>query len=973
MSARSAAYIGVITVMITFHGLLWDAQAAGRQMSPEEITTALITAQRRADSLAAARGQLSMDSARIAGSSRTDAGAQQIIARLESLIREKTSAAQGIRTQYNQAKSDSMTAAQAAGDKFASIRGELSRLRSAIAASSAALSALTSRRTATGATDGSYEARAVSALQAQIARHDSAVYSLQNELAGMTTRRNRLSADSADIVKKRDYDRNQYQSQLRSVDENIARCDSAIGSTAQKLASERAEKSQRAARIRESASTMARQLREINDAVAQIRAEVESLTDQLQRTTQNSDAARQNYEQLRAPYSEAVEAAEKEAIRTRNDKQALQALRHKLRLDSMVAKARNALDEAIRINAEGKRGGAKLVEQRESDLNNLLSRQDSILSSVPGVRQRDAKFRGLTIAQKMAEVDNLLPDSDKRTAAANAAAEDARRKMAAFERSNPAPKNDEDRQAAAQAALIAARKKEAIRLTGAADSLTMVLQEAQRAVAELGSSDKGEDGRMNIATFQNENEKRMLVEKRAILQRDAQKSESQYAADLSKITNEANPLFSRMALASSQINKLRNETDKAKQSIRAAQETARRNQESAYAEQRRIDSMAAARQQEISSLTAQVRKIQQDSTALAQQQGSRSYSSSPADLIRSYTNLSQEIQSLRRQQDSIQQTMAAQSGRQQEMIRNVSLQISSVNRAIESASREIASLNAARSAAFTRQEQERQAQIARQESQRRESERTAQTLEQEIATLSTTREKLRSDSIAAESGIRQAVQKAQSGLMEQDNTLSGRNRELSGLIDENNRARSDSARIAAQLAAVRDDIVRRDIAIRKLQGTIAQETADRKRRQQAPEAEQARYRQALVSATLELQRQNGIIEKKKTDLARLRSASAYGRIEVDEKYSVTQPAPAVQKPAYQAPAAQENAPKPQQPAAGAIAQKRMEEIYKMIGDNRVDDAADQFRKMRGFLKINLLPEAFDALKTTIESMGGNAK
>jgi len=50
------------------------------------------------------------------------------------------------------------------------------------------------------------------------------------------------------------------------------------------------------------------------------------------------------------------------------------------------------------------------------------------------------------------------------------------------------------------------------------------------------------------------------------------------------------------------------------------------------------------------------------------------------------------------------------------------------------------------------------------------------------------------------------------------------------------------------------------------------------------------------------------------------------------------------------------------------AQRTMEEIYELIGTDKVREAADRFQKQRDFLRANLAAEAFAALQETVKQM-----
>jgi hypothetical protein len=119
------------------------------------------------------------------------------------------------------------------------------------------------------------------------------------------------------------------------------------------------------------------------------------------------------------------------------------------------------------------------------------------------------------------------------------------------------------------------------------------------------------------------------------------------------------------------------------------------------------------------------------------------------------------------------------------------------------------------------------------------------------------------------------------------------------------------------------------------------------------------YKQALEAATLELNAENELIGKKKDEITRLQNVrdAINARIKLRDKTSAA--------------LIIETRPSAMSPRDSA--QKRSEDIYVLVGENRIDDAAALFSQMQPFLKANLDQETFQALRMTITEMGGTVK
>jgi hypothetical protein len=220
-----------------------------------------------------------------------------------------------------------------------------------------------------------------------------------------------------------------------------------------------------------------------------------------------------------------------------------------------------------------------------------------------------------------------------------------------------------------------------------------------------------------------------------------------------------------------------------------------------------------------------------------------------------------------------------------------------------------------------------------------------------------------------------------------DVLISAKEKEIADLKARRDKTKQDSVaehkRLNESLAAAHNEIVKRGAVVTKKKTEAALAASDRKKTPADTAAYKQKAKLELAAAVGEIERQNALIERKKNDLARLQkerdeinapartSSRSEGIIVTDTKPAPSTPtfspsnAPSA---AVSQPAAEVQAPTPVE-----IAQLRSEELYTMLGENKVNEAAKRFRQLQGFLKSNLDDEAFQTLKMTIEQMGGSVR
>ncbi|MBN2188478.1 MAG: hypothetical protein JW699_03410, partial [Chitinispirillaceae bacterium] len=758
-------------------------RAPPASMPLDEAISRIAAIRSKIDSLSAVVSKLRRDSAAAGADLSTQA--QTLASRLAEInnaAAKKRSSCDEIRSRYDKALRDSAAIVARSKEQMERVCGTIARIDAAIVSVSNELGALSGRRAEINPA-GSGDERAVAKLQTQIMQDDSLIRARQSDMMNLSARRSKLRQDSIDLETRRLNDRNRFRSQMFPLDSLSSLCDAAIRQAEQRMAGDQAEKNRTVAQMKERYSLMARQKQEFSERIGRSKSDVQTLTNERQKLSQSAGASQQRHEQLRAPYDNALNAAMKEVQRCTHDKPLLEKLRKKLRLDSAIAKTRDELDQAIQMSAANKRGGKKLVERRESELDSLLAELDFIVRQTQGLRQIEARIRGVTIHQKAAFTDSALTTIDKKTAAAMVKLDKARRELAAFDEKNPPVRNPAVQRIAQLDTVISMKKKESIRMTDCIDSLNIVLNEIQNSINSLSSSAQAGSPDGNKLIKEKRAEKASLADKRSKIQRDSAQNDAAADAALTRLRKNAVDLAAQTTRLQQEIDRITAQRDRTKQSLAALLDKNRQSKNAAAAEKRKFDSLYAAKEGSLNNLSAQSDKLRNDSTALLKQRNQQvmGLTPSPASLLGTLSDCSRDIKTLQAQSDSLKRLVQAGQGRTNDEARRISNQIASVTNAIEELKSASAGLN----------EQKKKA-IARLDSDRRFYDSLITAAKREHDAMASDRNRVRQDSASAEASIGRAMQKVSSILKEHDITIALRRRGVDDAAAELKRVSEDS-------------------------------------------------------------------------------------------------------------------------------------------------------------------------------------
>jgi hypothetical protein len=879
-------------------------------MPLDEAISRIAAIQLKIDSLSAVRSRLRQDSATATADLSTRAQTiSKRLAEINAVASQKKSSYSGMRSRYDKAVQDSAAIVAKSKEQMDRVLNEIARLDAMIVTVSNDLGALSGRRGESGKT-GSDDDRASANLLAPGVQSDSLIRARQSDMMNLSARRSKLRQDSIDLETRRLNDRNRFRSQMFPLDSLSSLCDAAIRQTEQKMAGDQADRNRKIAQMKEQYSLMARQKQEFADRISRNNTDVQTSSTERQKLSQSAGATQQRYEQLRAPYDKALNAAMSEIQRCTRDKPLLEKLRKKLRLDSAIARTRDGLDKAIQISAANKKGGKKLVEQRESELDSLLAELDFVVRQTQGLRQIEAQIRGVTIHQKAAFTDSALANIDKKTAAAATKLDKARRELSAFDGKNPPVRNPAVQRIAQLDTIISMKKKESIRMTDGIDSLNMVLQDIQNSINRYSSAQAGSPEANNLIK-EKKAEKVSLADKRSRIQRDSAQNDAAAANAMNRLNKDAAVLAEQSTRLQGEINRLTAERDKTKQSLAALLDKNREAKNAADAEKRKIESMYSSKEEKLNNLSAQSDKLRRDSVAVLTQLGQQinSLTPSPASLLGTLSAYSREIEGFQAQSDSLKRLMQEGQGRTNDETRKISQQIASVTNAIEDLKRAATGLN-----------EQKKAALARLESDRRFYDSLVTTAERERDDMSSQRNKVRQDSITAEANISRAMQKVSSILKEHDITITLRQRDVNDATAGLKRVREDSVKVAERIAspprtggpsiqsldsimsirakelndlqarrdkavldsvkewehlatllsAAHNEIAKRSIALEQRKNELSLSMSVKGDSRTIDPLVRS-YRDALAASTAEIQSQNDVIKRKKNDITRLRA------------------------------------------------------------------------------------------------------
>jgi hypothetical protein len=965
------------------HGVLPDAGEIDRRMGAAETEIAQLTA---------TLTQLNQDSIRVAAEIATKLQASAGSQPLDEAVRKKTQELSALRMELDKARRDSIAALGKLGERMQGIKREAARLDAGVMAASNQLNVLSSRRLQVPSAGSGEGIKSAEASRRDLARIDSLTAMRQADLAAWGKRRDQLRQDSMALEAGIFEGRIKISGDGGRVDSLIRIAAAAMSESAAKQAKAREGSANNPDQAR--LNELSRQKFQAEAQIVPTRAEITASTVDRERLKVASVDADKKILQGRIPLSAALAYAESQIAEKAEEREALLLLNEKIKLDSAMRKAKDALNSAIEQRAMKKKGAEKLVNQREGEVSTLGGRLDDIVRKNPRVTQYESKLGGArSVAEKCARIETLLASVKAEIASLTARRDQAKQNLENFEMTHPATAKAWAPRLGQLDSTVAVKEKTLAGLVARRDSLESLMATVKRTVEGFTYAANAENRKADSAAEIAKKQWSDLAQRRAQARGDSMKNESALSVGLMRLRSEQAAVSERMSALDREIASSLSGKERLKQAIVDAQNREEKSKTANQAERNRLDSLIAAKEQEVTQLSMQNEKISQDFQSASRDldQELQKQGAAAASIATRIPVAEQELIVLKGQGEAVRKDRAALEKACLDTLRDRGRNLNAVRTSLLSKKNEIAALRNQRGAML----QNLKGEIERLDDMVAAEGRS-------IAGLEAYREKIRRDSMTAESSKFDAALRSAVALKRHDSLIAGLRNQLTECSAAVEKARQDSIAMSApmpiaalltaqsldslivikereiadlklqrekanrevavekqkqsaSLSGARQNIMNQRMIAQRKQADIASLQSQRVRLQQDSATALARIQSTVYSSGGEIARQNSIIAGKKEGLAAMRTQ----RGELAEKLKAMGAEPPVVAPVASSAAggSQGNAD---------TAQKLVEEIYMLIGSEKIDEAVARFNSGRSLLSDNINTEAFQVLKYAVE-------
>jgi hypothetical protein len=499
-----------------------------------------------------------------------------------------------------------------------------------------------------------------------------------------------------------------------------------------------------------------------------------------------------------------------------------------------------------------------------------------------------------------------------------------------------------------------------------------------------------------------EKELAVMVARRDKLRQDSAAAEDNIRKTLQKLSSglaERDYSFAarqkEVADATAEYNRARDDSSRAAQKVAAVLQPYQQSIKS-------IDLLISLREKDINDLNQRLEKANLDNEAGDRRQNDP-FAAAHAEIVRRNAVVEQkknELALAMAVKNDAQKDMDPTQRSYREALATATMEIQMQNSGIEKKKKEITRLKNVRDAMIAASSGDADTQL---DEDKRHYDSLLNIAEMDLAEMVSRRDLARQDSAASQDIVRQFVQKSSSRVSEREKMIVDLQKEVADAVAAYNQARNDSIRAAAAgvpapqqpavqsarsisalidikaqelgdlqerrdkagqdslsaskgqadiIAAARKEVSKWAAVLEQKKNDLAAASASKKEAQKDTASAVGSYRDILTTAVLELQSQNGLIDKKKSEMGRLQKVRDALNSQIKSAEKV--PGRAVA-------------------SSAEVAQKRSEVIYMLLGDNRVDEASTLFKQHQQFLKANLDKDNFEAVKITIEQMGGSTQ
>ena len=968
-----------------------------------DIDQRIAAAEAEVSQLTATLEQLKQDSAKAAADASVSKSTTQAkVAPLESLLAQKTQELAGLRSQRDKARQDSMTLAIKKNGRSAVNKQEASHMDAAIMSASNQLNSYSTRKQQLPADEAGTEIKAVTAIQRDIARADSVIRLKQSDIAAWTKKRDQFRQDSLSEDSKASDARVHIQGDGKRLD-SLLQLISIQNDAAGKQAKSK-DISGNQAQEQAKLTDLMRQKTVVDAQIARLKGEISAVNAERERLRASTGATQKKLELDRSPLTEALAAAEAKLQDKLYSKEVITSLSEKIRLDSAIQKAKDALNTAIEQQALGKKGAEKLVNQRENEVTTLMGKLDDVVRKNPKVAQGEAQLSGLSsTSEKRKRIDSLLAGAAADIAAQSMARDQAKRALDEFDRTHPAAAATSTPKLTLFDSLSIAKEKSVTALAARRDSMENQIAVSQRSIETVGAASRLESAKADSAAGVTRKQRSDLMIQRAQVRTDSIKNESGLMVAMIRLRTEQTKIAVQTAALDREIAGLTVTKERFKQSITDAQNRDKAAKAANQLERKRLDSLIGAKEQEVTQLSMQNEKLTQDQQAagkeldlLLQKQSllMQSISAQIASAEQDAVSVSQQVESARKERAAAEKTgsekiraierdktataaslaakkteIAGLKSQREGLQRGLKRELAHIDSMISAAGKFIAGYEAAREKA---RQDSLAAEAAKSDAQLKSvaalhsNDSVAALRQQQTVEASANLEKARQDSAAKSAAISGG---AAQNVKTFDSLVAMKERELADLRQQREKARQDlvaeQRRQFTALVAAHQEIVGRRTLVEQKRAESAMAQTQRRKLQQDSAAAVARHLQAARTAGGEIFRNAGLSAKRNDEMAALQAQRADVAAKLSAMGADAPPPAAMAISATPATAA----PAPSSAAASTdVGQKQLEEIYLLIGANKTDDAVARFNALRGLLAKTVNAEAFAVLKYTIEQI-----
>ena len=618
MRARRLVFLRIIALTIsTLCFLVVPAEVSAQKRKPAatqsvvEIDARLNQLQTQINGLNGQIQQLRVDSIQAVQSaegSRGEIAAQ--LAQKESEAQSLQNLITSLSAQRQKARQDSLTQNARILEKYVALSAERSSAEKRITAIAAEKNNLIKKKAAVTTLIGGSTEGTASLLTTGIARQDSLLRIRRSEAAVLIQKHDKLAADSLQQEQ-------QYASMLKRQSLDVRRQDSLLaankglqGFANQRITAARAD-SVAKIRIEDQKILISKQQQNLVETrLAKLQTELIEITTERSRIGQSFGSEQKKADAARLSYASPAKQAEAAYIAKASEKEGLDLLVQKIRIDSTIAKIRDNMDKAIQDDAKGIGGSKKRLAAYETELSEKLSKQHDF-SSNPKVSQLEAQLSTFTRTQKKAYAENALAGMSSALAALAAAQQKTKAALDAYDQSHPAVVSAQQQQIKQLDATMGAKERELVALSTSRDSVEQVI--AQQQVK-----------RDNVAVAQNSGIVRLVSDLNAINQDYNQlaaqktplgKGNPALEATLGQTLSDMSTVNAQIRALQQEIQALSAAREKNNQALLAAQTKNAQTKQVGLNEKQRLDSAIAALELES---TTRLQQNEQNNAAMIQ-------------------------------------------------------------------------------------------------------------------------------------------------------------------------------------------------------------------------------------------------------------------------------------------------------------------------------------------------------------------